>query len=465
MPPRRNAFDDDFGKQHSDTSRTPRDPPTMRPLSGWGGRPSTRSEVLRPTTIGEIVDIEPRPVGQIARGLGRSYGDAAQLAGGTVVDMTALVGVALDEARGRVTAMAGTSLGQVIDLAVPRGWFLPVTPGTRHVTVGGAIAADVHGKNHHRDGSFGQHVESLELIDGRGEKPQVEPGSDIFVATLGGMGLTGTVTKATFRLIPIETPWMSVTTRRVDDFLSVLQTLHEMDKRFRYSVAWLDLSRRGRGRGVVTGADHAVEDEVEGELRDPSSGGGFEVPRIRSGVVNDVTVSLFNQIWFARAPKRQAGAIRSISSFFYPLDRVGSWNRLYGEAGFLQYQFVVPNGAETALWRIAEHLAGLSTPVSLAVLKRLGESTRGHLSFPMPGWTLALDLPLGDADLLGALDVCDELVAGAGGRVYLAKDSRLRREPARAMYPRLGEWREVREDLDPQRVLRSNLSQRLDLTG
>jgi decaprenylphospho-beta-D-ribofuranose 2-oxidase len=433
-------------------------------LSGWGRSPSTTSQVVRPQDLGELSDVVTDGREYIARGLGRSYGDAAQLAGGTVVDMTAIQGVDLDAGTGVVTAMAGTSLGEILDVTVPRGWFLPVTPGTRHVTLGGAIAADVHGKNHHRDGSFGAHIESMQMLSLDGRLVEVRPGSELFSATLGGMGLTGTIISATFRLIPIETAAMTVHTVATPDLAATMQSLLESDADYRYSVAWADLSD-ARGRGLVMNAHHARADEVSGSLLGQEKGDPtLSLPDWCPGVVNRVTVNIFNRIWYTLGKRRTGRRIESLDSFFYPLDRVDLWNRLYGERGFLQYQFVVPHNHGDTVLEIAEMLARMATPVSLAVLKRMGEASPGYLSFPMPGWTLAADMPLGDPELGRTLDDCDSRVAGSGGRTYLAKDSRLRRRLVEEMYPKVSTWREAKARIDPEARLRSNLSLRLGLT-
>lgn len=433
-------------------------------LSGWGRQPSTWSQVVRPGDIADLPHVVAQSEDQIARGLGRSYGDAAQLAGGTVVDMTAIHGVDLDPESGVVAAMAGTSLNEILEVAVPRGWFLPVTPGTRHVTLGGAIAADVHGKNHHRDGSLGNHVESLQMITSAGHSLDLRPGSEAFASTLGGMGLTGMITRATLRLIPIETTAMSVDTTATPDLSTTMDQLLESDAHYRYSVAWADLSHR-KGRGLVMAANHATVDELPGSLPAQYNGDDLvSIPDWCPGVVNNFTVNIFNRMWYALGRRRRGRRFESLGSFFYPLDRIGVWNRLYGQMGFLQYQFVVPLGHEDTVLEIAEMLMRTPTPVSLAVLKRMGEASPGYLAFPMPGWTLAVDMPLGDPDLGRTLDECDSKVATAGGRVYLAKDARLRRELVEEMYPSLSTWRRTQAELDPEQRLRSNLSLRLGLT-
>jgi decaprenylphospho-beta-D-ribofuranose 2-oxidase len=421
---------------------------------------------MRPVDPTQLIGIQPSSAGYIPRGLGRSYGDAAQLGGGTVIEMTGLNEFLLDESTGLLTAQAGTALGDILATTVPRGWFLPVVPGTKHVTLGGAIAADVHGKNHHRDGSFGSHVSWCELVTSDRRVLKLTPGTEEFEATTGGMGLTGTISSLAVRLAPIESAWMTVDTETAPDIVSVMERLIDIDDEKRYSVAWLDLGPKKRGRGVVMGGDHARVEELPERIKRRiagKGGGGVSLPRALPGVINEATVRAFNGLWYSRTPKRESGRIESLDSFFFPLDRISGWNRLYGKRGFLQYQFVVPDDEPDTVVAVAERLARAGVPVALAVLKRMGPSAGGPLSFPMPGWTLALDLPLGDTSLSSILDECDDDVARAGGKVYLAKDSRLRAGVAREMYRMLPAWREVRSSLDPHQRLRSNLSQRLGL--
>ncbi len=437
-------------------------------LSGWGGWPRSGARVIRPRRVGDLVGASSAR-GLVPRGLGRSYGDASQLSGGTVIDMTGISSVDLDAATGLVTAGGGTSLGDIISAAMPRGWFLPVTPGTRHVTVGGAIAADVHGKNHHRDGTFGNHVERLMLLTGNGRKQEVVPGERAFAATVGGMGLTGIILDATIRLRPVATSWMRVDTFAERDLPAVMDRLLEVDRHSRYSVAWLDMTPGRHGRGVVMAGDHAELGDLPPrhrrrplartpmrELPTPS------VPAF--GLVDRATVATFNRLWFERVPRRSTGRLEPLDRFFYPLDRLAGWPAIYGPAGFLQYQFVVPPAAVDTLLAVAEVLTRASTPVSLAVLKRMGKDAGGSLSFPMEGWTLSADMPLGDPSLGPLLDGCDRLVAEAGGRVYLAKDARMRPELMARMYPELDHWIDWKQMLDPDLRIRSDLSDRLHIT-
>jgi decaprenylphospho-beta-D-ribofuranose 2-oxidase len=450
-----------------------------RLLTGWGRTAPTRALVVAPTGPGDIASILGRPPrrGAIARGLGRSYGDAAQNAGGTVIAARALTAPPeLDSATGRVLTAAGTSLGELIDTVLPRGWFPGVVPGTQHVTVGGAVASDVHGKNHHRDGSFCEHVRELELAVPSGGRLRLTPDgpdADAFWATAGGMGLTGVTLSAELQLRPVDTARMRVTTTRTANLVESMRVLRDADVTARYTVAWVDLMARGPafGRGVVTAGEHALASELE----DVAADGGVAVPANRrltsvpgvpgrSGVLHPSGMRLFNELYFRRSPAEPRTGIEPIWGYFFPLDVVGNWNRLYGRAGMLQHQFVIPDAAEDRLIPMTEALVAAGVPVYLAVLKRLRD-VPGPLGFPLAGWTLALDIPAWVPGLADALDRLDGTVADCGGRVYFAKDARLGRDLVPRMYPRLAEWRAVRDRLDPDRIMRSDLDRRLSLVA
>ncbi|MFJ5279436.1 FAD-binding protein [Streptomyces parvulus] len=445
------------------------------PVTGWGRTAPTAARLIRPRTYEEaaLAVRECGARGGIARGLGRAYGDAAQNAGGAVLDMTALDRVhAVDVAGGTVLCDAGVSLHRLMELLLPLGWFVPVTPGTRYVTVGGAIGADIHGKNHHVSGSFARHVVALELLTADGGVRTVTPGTPLFDATAGGMGLTGVILTATLRLQPVETALMSVDTERAADLDDLMARLTATDHRYRYSVAWIDLLARGRatGRAVLTRGDHAPLDALPARSRTRRAPLAFRTSRlpgapdlVPDGLLGRTTVGLFNELWYRKSPRLSRGRLQRISTFFHPLDGVPHWNRIYGRGGFVQYQFVVGEGREDVLRRIVRRISDRRCPSFLAVLKRFGEADPGWLSFPVPGWTLALDIPAGLPGLGAFLDELDEEVAEAGGRVYLAKDSRLRPELLAAMYPRLDDFRALRAELDPHGVFVSDLARRLTL--
>jgi decaprenylphospho-beta-D-ribofuranose 2-oxidase len=411
---------------------------------------------------------DPGERGVLARGLGRSYGDAAQNAGGRVLAMAGLDAVhSLDAEAGTVTVDAGVSFATLSRLLPSRGLFVPVTPGTAHVTVGGAIAADIHGKNHHRDGSFCNHVVSFELLTPAGDRLTVEPGDDLFHATAGGMGLTGVVLSATVRLLRVESACMSVDRERAGDLDDVMARMTARDDQYRYSVAWIDCLARGKtlGRSVLIRGDHARAEQVAGG--GPPAFGASHLsapPWMPPGLLRRSTVRAFNEAYYRAAPRHETGRLEPLPSFFYPLDAVRNWNRIYGPSGFLQYQLVVPDGREDVLRMSLERLSRAGCPSLLAVFKRFGPQRTGMMSFPLKGWTLTLDVPAAVPGLGGLLDGLDELVAEAGGRVYLAKDSRLGPDALAAMYPRLREWRAAREQVDPRGVMRSDLARRVGLT-
>ncbi|MFF0741135.1 FAD-binding protein [Streptomyces sp. NPDC004111] len=445
----------------------------FRSVTGWGRTAPTTALVVRPRTY-EQAAAAVRGCGArggIARGLGRAYGDAAQNAGGAVLDMTGLDRIrSVDADAGVVVCDAGVSLHRLMEVLLPLGWFVPVTPGTRYVTVGGAIGADIHGKNHHGSGGFSRHVTSLELLGADGEVRTVLPGTDLFDATAGGMGLTGVILSATVRLLPVETSLMSVDTERAADLDDLMDRLTGTDHLYRYSVAWIDLLAKGRalGRSVLTRGDHAPLDVLPPRARrHPLVFRPSQLPAapafVPEGLLGRRSVGLFNELWFRRAPRSRVGELQRISTFFHPLDGVPHWNRIYGRSGFVQYQFVVPYGQEEALRRIVGRISRRGCPSFLAVLKRFGEGDPGWLSFPVAGWTLALDIPARMPRLGPFLDELDEEVAGAAGRIYLAKDSRVRPAVLAAMYPRLDRFRALRAELDPRGVFTSDLSRRLGL--
>ena len=446
-----------------------------RALTGWGRTAPTVAGVAAASSVDDVIDaIRSAPGrGLIGRGLGRSYGDAAQNAGGVVVDLTGLDAVhRIDPDAGTVDVAAGVSLDTLLRDLLPHGLWIPVLPGTRQVTVGGAIAADVHGKNHHVDGGFGAHVIGLDLVTADGSVRSCTPdgpGSELFWATVGGMGLTGVVVRAVLRLQRVESAYFVVDTERAADLDDLMDRLDRDDAAYPYSVAWFDSVATGSrlGRAVITRGRSARADELPPALRrDPLRFDGRAIatvpPGVPSGLLNRVSARAFNELWFRKAPQHRRGEIQDVTTFFQPLDIVAEWNRAYGPRGFCQYQFVVPFGAEEALRSAVRRIAGSGHVSCLNVLKRFGPGNQAPLSFPTAGWTLAVDIPARPG-LERLFEVLDALVLDAGGRVYLAKDARLPAAALARMYPRLDEFRTIRREVDPNGVFRSDLARRLDL--
>ncbi len=445
-------------------------------LTGWGMTEPTWAEVVAPGSADEVAGLVKGAAeagGVIARGLGRSYNNAAQNDGGVVVSTAGLGRVlSFDADSGVVVCEAGVSLEQLMVRFLPQGWFVPVTPGTRKVSVGGAIAADVHGKNHHKVGSFAKHVLSLDLLTADGAVRTVTPGGnpELFWATAGGMGLTGIVLRASVRLKPVKTSRLIVDTVRTADIDETMAYLSETDARFDYTVAWTDCLAAGSklGRSVITSGNFAAVDDLPAKEQDKplafkDSALVGAPPVFPTGLLNRRTVALLNEAYYRKAPMRRIGEIQTIGEFFHPLDSIRNWNRVYGPAGFRQYQYVVPFEAADVVRRSLERISALRAPSFVTVLKRFGAGDPGLLSFPMPGWTLALDFPAKTPWLSQLLGELDELVIDAGGRLYLAKDSRIPAGLMGRMYPRLGEFRRVRSQFDPDGLFESDLSRRLAL--
>ena len=450
----------------------------MQRLSGWGRTAWTVADVIS-TTEESLMRSTLSTVGErgaIARGLGRSYGAAAQNAGGTVLEITSEhdplgIDAVLDPISGILDVASSVSLDSILRMCVPRGWFVPVTPGTRFVTVGGAIASDVHGKNHHFDGSFGQHVLSMTAMLSSGEIVELSPETNPawFWATVGGMGLTGIVIRASLQMLRIESSQVRVETERLANFDAVCEAMSGdgEDDEYRYSVCWVDLLATGSsmGRGVLTRGDHASASEADND--DPLQ---YD-PRLRvsapgwvpNGLLNKLSIKAFNEAWYRKAPSKRHVGMESIPAFFHPLDGVNKWNRLYGPQGFIQYQFIVPLDRTDVLRKVIETFSSAGVASFLAVLKRMGPQNPAPLSFPTEGWTLTLDMAAGIKGLAELLASVDSMVLDAGGRHYLAKDSHVAPSAVRRGYPRFEEWMSTRDAMDPAGVWRSDLARRLGL--
>ena len=401
----------------------------------------------------------------LARGRGRSYGDVALLTGGRVVLTWRLDRIRhFDPATGDIVVEPGVTFRDLLEVFLSRGFMVPVTPGTSFATIGGAVANDVHGKNHDRDGSFGDHLQWLDLLlpDGSITRCSAKERNDLFRATIGGLGLTGIILAIAFRMARAPSNAAVVNEQRIADLDEFLEKLTASRSAAHFSVGWIDaLARRGAlGRGILeTGA--LAE---RGIPATPSSVRATAIG-LPAFAINRVTIAAFNKIYRRRVPKGTRERLMSLNRFLYPLDALGNWNRIYGKSGFRQFQCVIPDtGARQGLHRILEYVERKGSLTSLAVIKTLGGEGRGLLSFPIRGVTLALDLPCRPG-LDDAMAQLERLTLDHGGRVYLAKDSCISATSFAQMYPKLSQFRRVLETVDPARRMNSDMARRLRIRG
>jgi FAD/FMN-containing dehydrogenase len=438
----------------------------MTRLEGWGRVPTVEGRERLGESLAEVCR-----AATLTRGLGRSYGDASLPARpGALVAGTRLGDrvLAFDRASGVLRAEAGFRLEQLERLTRPAGWVSPVVPGTRYVTLGGMVASDVHGKNHHVAGCIGAHVRALrmQLADGRELEigPEREP--ELFAATIGGMGLTGHILEVELALLAVARPWIVTEEETAPDLATLVAALRAASRSWPYTVAWVDGLARGRnlGRGVLIKGRWAAADEAPADLparspADASIAVPFDLP---GWVLGPWSVRAFDEIYYRLHRWRPRRGLVHPDGFFYPLDALLHWNRLYGAQGLVQHQCVLPvDGDEGIITRYFETLTRHGGASFLTVLKDCGAEGRGLLSFPRPGLSVALDLPMRGAATQALVDALNRHVLDAGGRIYLAKDALTRREDFAAMEPRLAAFDAVRRKWDPERRLRSALSVRL----
>ena len=425
-------------------------------LSGWGRFPVIDSEVAYPQDHAQMIDCLQQDSAVIARGLGRSYGDSA-LAPKVMQTRHLDNYLGFDADSGTLHCAAGVSLDDIIRTFLPRGWFLPVTPGTRFVTVGGAIASDVHGKNHHLHGSFSDHVDKIELMLGNGDIVTTSRQSlpELFHATCGGMGLTGIICSAWVRLKAVPGATIRTTTIKAPDLDAILQAFADNDSAS-YSVAWIDCLAKGKsmGRSLLMLGEHEA-----GQAQDLSRASRKLPLPLLSPLLNRHSAAAFNAVYYGKASATAVKKTKLID-FFYPLDMIANWNHIYGDKGFVQYQCVLPK--TTDLERLLQTIGKAGLGSFLGVLKKFGNGNGNLLSFPMPGYTLALDFMATEATLQ-LLQGLDELVLAAGGRVYLAKDARMRMETFRACYPKWQDFENIRAKYNAIGKFASAQSRRLGL--
>jgi FAD/FMN-containing dehydrogenase len=439
-------------------------------IANWGNYPVVESDEQSFSFPDQLSQLIQDDIKFIPRGNGRCYGDAS-LAERTISTLKYDKILSFDTVQGIFECQSGLTLDQVLEIIVPRGWFLPVTPGTKFITVGGAVASDVHGKNHHVDGAFSNHVVEMDIALSSKQIITCSPTEhiDLFEATCGGMGLTGIITRVKFRLKKIESSFIKQKQIKAENLEEIIH-LFEQYSHYTYSVAWIDCLKKGKnfGRSILILGEHAKVDELdEKQKKDP-----LQLPRkkqitfpfnLPSWVLNAFTVKAFNFLYYVKNVKREINNIVSYEPFFYPLDAILHWNRGYGKNGFVQYQFVLPLDAKQGLIEILHRISGKGLGSFLAVLKVFGKQ-ESIISFPKEGYTLALDFPVRKG-LLEFLDELDKIVLQYGGRIYMSKDARMKPEILRGGYPGLDRFKEIVRKYNPDGKIHSIQSDRLFLTS
>ncbi|MDM8529777.1 FAD-binding oxidoreductase [Anaerolineales bacterium HSG25] len=440
--------------------------------SSWGNYPKISAQEYTFKTIDELRQLLKKLSDVIPRGNGRSYGDSA-LAPHLISTLDYKKFLSFDAEAGTICCQSGVLLSELLDVTVPKGWFLPVTPGTKLITVGGAIASDVHGKSQHKAGNFSDHIVSMDIMLTDGSIVTCSPTENeaLFWTTCGGMGLTGVILQATMRLLPIETAYIIQEAVRADN-LDQMMDLFEDSESWTYSVAWMDCLKQGKnmGRGFIMRGEHARLEDLAGDARRkhpfelksrPKAIVPFNFPEF---VLNGLTMRIFNELLYRKQFKRVIKSVIDYDVFFYPLDVIYKWNRIYGQRGFTQYQFILPKaksreGLTTILNKMAERNIG----PFLTVMKLYGKQN-GYLPFAMEGYSLALDFPIRDG-LFDLLDELDEIVLGYGGRIYLTKDARMTERMFKQTYPYVDTFLENLEKINHDHKFRSLQSDRIGLTN
>jgi decaprenylphospho-beta-D-ribofuranose 2-oxidase len=428
--------------------------------SGWGNNfhsRATRVSVMSIEEAQEALSFANRERGLLPVGLHRSYGDSALNSGGALIDVAGLNHIAIDAESATAIVGAGVTIAQLEKAALAHSLFPPVVPGTGFVTIGGAIAADIHGKSHHKTGTFSTSVRRIRLLLANGDLADYTPADPEFWVTVGGLGLTGLILEAELSLRRVVSNSVDVTEQRVKNLAQMLDLLGSSDHDHEHTVAWIDLSGDYRGRGLISLGNYGSQDlktasGKEGSPSLPSIGG--------ANFITPLSVKVFNELWFRKPLKNGA---QSLSQYMHPLDGINNWNRIYGDQGFLQYQFVIDLGQEQIFERLFAGLRALKASSFLGVLKKFGPASKAPMSFPKAGWTLTLDYSISIPGLEKFLHDFDEELCALGGRIYLVKDSRLDPTLLPFMYPGFSTWRQDRQQMDPNRVWQSDQARRLSL--
>ncbi|WPQ60825.1 FAD-binding oxidoreductase [Chitinophaga sancti] len=437
-------------------------------LANWGNYPVISCDETTFTQVDQVEDMISSHSSIIARGNGRCYGDAS-LATNSISTLKFDKVLQFDTETGVFECQSGITLDQILRIVVPEGWFLPVTPGTKFITVGGAVASDVHGKNHHAEGSFSNHIIDMDVITGKKETLTCSKDKlpDLFWATCGGMGLTGIITRVKFGLKKIETAYIKqkqIKARNLDELIRLFEEYNQ----YTYSMAWIDCLQKGDsfGRGILIVGEHATKEELNAQQQ----AAPLNLPEKRpltvpfnfpSFALNTLTVKAFNWLYYAKNTKREINNVIPYEPFFYPLDAILHWNRGYGKAGFVQYQFVLPLDKKEGLVEILKRISDAGLGSFLAVLKVFGHQD-DLISFPRQGYTLALDFPVRKG-LFAFLDELDAVVLQYGGRLYLSKDARMKKEVFWQSYPNAQRFAEIVKAYNGDNIFHSVQSERLGI--
>jgi decaprenylphospho-beta-D-ribofuranose 2-oxidase len=432
--------------------------------TGWGRTSSSESACFPIQKFSEFRYSDSVKSG-LGVGLGRSYGDSSINSQGIHITSEYLTEISIDVSTKIVECGSGVTIGDLERVALQNGLFPPTVPGTEFVTIGGAVASNIHGKGHHKFGSFAEGLLEVKLLKSNGTICLLNPSHSEFWATVGGMGLTGFILSAKFKLISVETSYINVREKKAKSLTELINTLDDFSDRYTYSVAWIDLSGKFKGRGIVSGGNHALISEIPKKylnncLRQqwPKK---LRIPDIFPAFfINSFTVKIFNNLWYLKMKSRPIVHSRK---FLHPLDSIKNWNRIYGKSGFIEYQFQIPSEKVILLYEVLNELKLVNGYSFLGVVKKFGNSNNNYLSFASSGYTFSVDLPAPSPAIIKTLAKLDRRIIDAGGRVYLTKDSRLQRGDFNEMYPQLNEWKVIKENMDPNNFWQSDQGRRLGL--
>ena len=430
---------------------------------GWGKNIFSLSKITASLNNESYKELLLR--GVIPIGNGRSYGDSALNSGGNLLLSNDHNQIIINRAANTALVGSGVILENLEQELLKYNLFLPVVPGTAQITIGGAIASDVHGKSHHNNGSFGDHLIKIKLLTSTFQELELFPTGEYanyFWATVGGMGLTGQILEAEIRLIKVQNEFISVEEQRFTNIIQAINLFNDFNKKFLYTVAWLDISGDYTGRGIISGGNHASTAKYKkNKSKLLKSIKKLSLPKnLYFNFVSNLFIRIFNIVWYYKPKKR---GLVEIKKFMHPLDAIPNWNRVYGRNGFIQYQFVIPTEQADSLQEILLLLKTNKVFSFLCVLKKFGKHSKGFLSFPIEGWTMTIDISKNHPSLSRVIALLDERIIELGGRVYLAKDSFLTRKNLESMYKKLDLWIDTKKKMDPDTLWKSDQGRRLGI--